>query len=296
MLHKTYSLLVVLAFITLATAQLCVFNVGSCLRIRDSDNLAVSRVLGCVPDGTRLNDLGRSSNRDGINWRNVGWNGQAGWASGEFLRQCGTAPPPSNNDRPVFDRLPFQGSFGISQFYGDTRFARSAQRTFYGSTQGMHNGIDWATPVGTPLVAVCNGQIVHAGLNSPFAAGPRSVILRCGAWYVLYGHVDSESVRAGDTVTSGRVIARSGWPGNAHVHFEVRPVPARVVNNNDFRAHPVNPGTTTNPRPFFASSLDSHFNTELNRQGGASHFCTGNMMNQPDITFGGPLRTTPCTN
>jgi murein DD-endopeptidase MepM/ murein hydrolase activator NlpD len=37
----------------------------------------------------------------------------------------------------------------------------------------MHNGIDWATPVGTPLVAVCNGQIVHAGLNSPFAAGPR---------------------------------------------------------------------------------------------------------------------------
>jgi len=39
--------------------------------------------------------------------------------------------------------------------------------------QGMHNGIDWATPVGTQLVAVCNGQIVHAGLNSPFAAGPR---------------------------------------------------------------------------------------------------------------------------
>jgi hypothetical protein len=73
MLHKTYSPLVVLAFITLATAQLCVFNVGSCLRIRDSDNLAVSRVLGCVPDGTRLNDLGRSSNRDGINWRNVGY-------------------------------------------------------------------------------------------------------------------------------------------------------------------------------------------------------------------------------
>jgi hypothetical protein len=48
---------------------------------------------------------------------------------------------------------------------------------------------------------------------------------------------------------------------------------------------------------FFADSvITDHFNTQLQVLGGNKHFCTGTMVSQPDIVFGGPLRSDPCTN
>jgi murein DD-endopeptidase MepM/ murein hydrolase activator NlpD len=93
----------------------------------------------------------------------------------------------------------------------------------YGTRSGtMHNGVDIAAPIGTPIYAPEDGVVLQAGSASGFGL---AVYLQHGDGSItLYGHIDSYSVAAGQQVTAGQQIAVVGNKGQstgAHLHFEV---------------------------------------------------------------------------
>ncbi len=113
----------------------------------------------------------------------------------------------------------------------------------------LHNGVDIAEDLGTPVLAVADGTVIVA--QSDFSAwygwrcdwyGHLVVLELDQTWqdqpiYALYGHVLNIGVEAGQRVIRGDPVAEVGFGGaatNPHLHFEVR------VGENAF-------GATRNP-------------------------------------------------
>ncbi len=85
-----------------------------------------------------------------------------------------------------------------------------------------HKGIDWATPVGTAVVASASGTVAKAGWGSGY--GYVVYINHADGRQTRYGHLSKVLVSAGQTVSQGQKIALSGNTGvssGPHVHFEI---------------------------------------------------------------------------
>ncbi len=86
-----------------------------------------------------------------------------------------------------------------------------------------HKGVDWATPIGTPVVASNTGTVVTAGWVSGY--GYAVFINHADGKQTRYGHLSKVLCKVGQTVTQGQKIALSGNTGRStgpHVHFEIR--------------------------------------------------------------------------
>ncbi|MCM8730147.1 peptidoglycan DD-metalloendopeptidase family protein [Hephaestia sp. GCM10023244] len=87
-----------------------------------------------------------------------------------------------------------------------------------------NDGIQIATPVGTPIAAAADGVVAYAGTGIPSLGG--LVILKHGdGWVTVYGNASSLLVTRGQSIKRGQRIALSGQSGSAPepgVHFEVR--------------------------------------------------------------------------
>ncbi|MFC1691669.1 M23 family metallopeptidase [Nanoarchaeota archaeon] len=108
----------------------------------------------------------------------------------------------------------------------------------YGATRGQrkHTAIDIPAELGSPLLAITDGEVVHAGPykikigNEDIDYG-NIVLINHGSFSTLYAHVDKVYVNENDKVEKGQQIATIGRTGNAkntappynypHVHFEV---------------------------------------------------------------------------
>ena len=101
-----------------------------------------------------------------------------------------------------------------------------------------HTGTDYPCPLGTPVRAVADGTVLHAGwLGGTYASNPWWVqpsfagycaVIDHGHFIGIYGHCldGSAGVRAGDRVAEGDVFIRSGNTGAStgpHLHFEALP-------------------------------------------------------------------------
>ena len=145
---------------------------------------------------------------------------------------------------PIFGR-PFNGDFPNGNLFdhdkplytGDTNgYLVSMCGTRYDLeklTDG-HTGYDWRMPEGTPLLAVADGDVIFAGLESPFYCPPMKRTVQGMAIAVkhtapegiefasIYGHLSRIDVANGQTVRAGDVIGRSGntgCSGTPHLHF-----------------------------------------------------------------------------
>lgn len=91
-------------------------------------------------------------------------------------------------------------------------------------TVTMNNGVDIATPIGTPVHAAAKGRVDY--VSEDFGAYGQIIVLNHGdGYYTLYGHLSQISVAVGQEVTSGQTIGQSGDTGSlkgAVLHFEVR--------------------------------------------------------------------------
>ncbi len=86
-----------------------------------------------------------------------------------------------------------------------------------------HKGIDWATPIGTQVMASCAGTVTRAGWASGY--GYLVCISHPDGRETRYGHLSKVLVSPGQTVQQGQKIALSGNTGRStgpHLHFEMR--------------------------------------------------------------------------
>lgn len=94
---------------------------------------------------------------------------------------------------------------------------------------GGHSGIDLTAPMGTKVMSVAAGTVMHAGwgyAGAPY--GNHVVIKHADGRYTLYAHLSSNSVVKGQAVSAGQTIGAVGSTGNsggAHLHFEARTSP-----------------------------------------------------------------------
>ncbi|TNE87439.1 MAG: M23 family metallopeptidase [Deltaproteobacteria bacterium] len=87
----------------------------------------------------------------------------------------------------------------------------------------LHNGVDLAVPVGTPVLAIQDGKVAAIGEDQ---ANGRFVVVDHGSNVrTSYCHLDEQLVKRGDVVTRGVLIAKSGNTGRStgpHLHFTLR--------------------------------------------------------------------------
>ncbi|MCA0143821.1 M23 family metallopeptidase [Blastococcus sp. LR1] len=92
----------------------------------------------------------------------------------------------------------------------------------YGSRSGaMHNGVDIAAPIGTPIYAPAPGVVLQAGPANGF--GLAVYIQHADGTITLYGHINQYFVNAGQQVAAGQQIAEVGNRGQStgpHLHIE----------------------------------------------------------------------------
>ncbi len=95
----------------------------------------------------------------------------------------------------------------------------------YGTSGGQKNdGIDIAAAKGTPVKAAEGGKVVYAG-GEVARMGNLLLIEHPGGYITAYGNNESLSVKKGDVVKKGQVIAKvgnSGGTAEPQLHFEVR--------------------------------------------------------------------------
>lgn len=95
----------------------------------------------------------------------------------------------------------------------------------YGPRWGtVHQGIDIANNLGTPVLAVMDGTVINAGPARGFGKWVR--VRHNDGSISVYGHVRSFNVNVGETVSAGQQIAEMGNEGHStgpHLHFEIMP-------------------------------------------------------------------------
>jgi lipoprotein NlpD len=95
----------------------------------------------------------------------------------------------------------------------------------FGTREGRpHEGIDLPAPVGTPVFAAADGQVVYAG-NGIRGYGNLVIVKHAGDLLTVYAHNSVLLVAQGQPVRAGDRIALVGQSGRAtgpHLHFEVR--------------------------------------------------------------------------
>jgi murein DD-endopeptidase len=131
----------------------------------------------------------------------------------------------------AFLRWPTQKRYRVSSSFSANRLHPITGR------QSPHNGVDIATPLGTPVLSTGNGVVSRVG-NHPFA-GRYIDINHNGSFETRYLHLSKVLVKRGQIVKRGHKIALSGNTGRStgpHLHFEFH------VNGK-----PVNPLTANIP-------------------------------------------------
>jgi murein DD-endopeptidase MepM/ murein hydrolase activator NlpD len=152
-------------------------------------------------------------------------------------RRCSSEPGRKNPRQPVFVR-PFDGDFPVFNLFDHQTpgvfkpFDPGNSELSYcsidmlGLTEG-YEGYSWGLPTGTPIKAVADGEVIHAGADDDFfcvlpefrrkVSDQLSVRVKHEALglVTIYQHLSNIEVKRGDKVTSGQRIGHSGKSGCA---------------------------------------------------------------------------------
>jgi murein DD-endopeptidase MepM/ murein hydrolase activator NlpD len=135
---------------------------------------------------------------------------------------------------------PFKGEFPVSQGFGEAG-------EWYVKIAGYpHNGIDFAMPIGIPILACDNGVLTYAD-NVPDSDG-------CGInikheWGMSqYWHLSGLVAKYGEKVVKEQKIGLSGatgWATGPHLHFGIKVNGQGALNMRGW----------TDPKPFFENEI-----------------------------------------
>ena len=85
-----------------------------------------------------------------------------------------------------------------------------------------HRAIDYAAPIGTPILATGDGVVKRASYNGGY--GHFISIRHNDTWVTQYAHLSRYAVKAGARVEQGQVIGYVGSTGfstGPHLHYEM---------------------------------------------------------------------------
>src|SRR5581483_11262352 len=117
----------------------------------------------------------------------------------------------------------FEGNYSVTQLY-------AANSNYYKQFNlAGHEGVDWGTPVGTPVIAPFDGFILRSNTNDK-DYGTYIVIWDptqlCAVWFC---HLSNSQVQAGQKISNGDILGHSGNSGNVQ--------PAPTAQNPNAGAH-----------------------------------------------------------
>lgn len=88
--------------------------------------------------------------------------------------------------------------------------------------RSFHTGIDLAAPTGTPIQATLDGTVAATGYSTVY--GNYIIVTHEHNYQSLYAHLSSFSVKRGQAVSQGMIIAKvgnTGYSTGPHLHFSV---------------------------------------------------------------------------
>lgn len=116
-------------------------------------------------------------------------------------------------------RKPFDGNFVVTQGFGNKLYLNGVDVYAQWGYKG-HNGIDYGTPSGTPILAPHSGKVIEAAYDQ-YGYGNYVKIENDVEGSVL-AHFSKTLVSVGQEVKEGQQIALSGNTGNStgpHLHW-----------------------------------------------------------------------------
>jgi murein DD-endopeptidase MepM/ murein hydrolase activator NlpD len=162
-------------------------------------------------------------------------------AEGEPLRTGRLLSAEIINDKKTYDAVWFQEPGQKGAYY--TMGGDSLRRAFLASpmpysrrtsgfgmrehpilqTMRAHMGVDYAAPLGTPVIAVADGVVAESSFQGGY--GNMVVIQHNANQSTAYAHLSRMNVRKGQTIKQGDVLGAVGSTGlstGPHLHFEFR--------------------------------------------------------------------------
>ena len=128
----------------------------------------------------------------------------------------------TRNNLPAYQRAPVDTSNAPSFVWPVSGEVIS---NFGGPANGERNdGINIATPMGTPIHAAASGTITYSG-NELKDYGNLVLIKHQDGYVTAYAHADRLIVARGDVVSRGQIIGYAGQTGDVstpQLHFEIR--------------------------------------------------------------------------
>jgi murein DD-endopeptidase MepM/ murein hydrolase activator NlpD len=175
-------------------------------------------------------------------------------------RRCSAEPGRKNPRTPLFSR-PFDGDFQLYEQFDHqapdvTGVMSYCGIEMLGLTRGF-DGYEWGLPVGTPVKAVADGEITHAGPEEEFFCQKPgikksiddqiSVQVKHSDYLTTYRHLKNVAVKVGDHVTGGQRLGLSGASGctpEPVLYFGVE----RAISTKTGKPTPVDPYGWDGPR------------------------------------------------
>ncbi len=117
----------------------------------------------------------------------------------------------------VFRRFPVNGNLQVSSPFNPRRLNPVRHKI------APHNGVDFRMPVGTSVYAPSDGVVTYASYMR--GGGYTIIIKHMGAYSTVYMHLSKMTVKKGQRVHLGQLIAKSGNTGRStgpHLHYEIR--------------------------------------------------------------------------
>ena len=147
----------------------------------------------------------------------------------------------------------------ITQYFGNTPFSSKNPQVYNGSG---HNGLDFGTKVGTPILSAGSGVVLGTGDTDTACNG-----VSYGKWILirhtngltsLYAHLSVIQVNTGDQVRSRQQVGLSGNTGYStgpHLHFTVYASDAVQITNYVSKVCGTNMRMPIAPRPGYLNPL-----------------------------------------
>ena len=118
--------------------------------------------------------------------------------------------------------VPVLAGCGLPRWPVDAPMTSPFGLRLIGFRPGVHRGIDFDVPTGTPVLAMAEARVRFAGRMRGF--GNVVWLDHGGGILTVYAHLSSITVEGGDRIGRGGLVGLSGASGDVtgpHLHFEV---------------------------------------------------------------------------